>query len=102
MAWKFELLTKPGEELLITEGPVRHGQHILFTQIRRSKSPRLDPKTNEITGWRTGTNRTDGRAVDEDGPLFGLCSGGRVIVRVDRDGKVAVVADQLDGKKLST
>src|SRR5688572_16997914 len=102
MAWKFELLTKPGDELMITEGPVWDGQHILFTQIRKSKILRLDTKTNEITEWRTGTNRTNGLAFDENGRLFGCCSGGRAIVRFDPDGKNVVVADRLDGKKLST
>ena len=37
MSWKFELLTKPGTELLITEGPVWDGEQILFTQIRQNR-----------------------------------------------------------------
>src|ERR671915_1117533 len=102
MAWKFELLTKPGDELLITEGPVWDGEQILFTQIRQNRILRHDLKTNAITEWRTGTNRTNGLAFDENGRLFGCCSGGRAIVRFDPDGKNTVIADRLDGKKLST
>ena len=76
MAWKFELLTKPETELGITEGPVWNGEHILFTQIRKNRIMRYDPKTGEIDEWRTGTNRTNGLAFDDLGRLFGCCSGG--------------------------
>ena len=102
MAWKFELLTKPDTEQFITEGPVWNGEHILFTQIRKNRILRYDPKTNAIDEWRTGTNRTNGLAFDENGRLFGCCSGARAIVRFDGDGKNVVVADRLDGKKLNT
>src|SRR5688500_646363 len=102
MAWKFELLLKPETELNITEGPVWDGERILFTQIRKNRILCYDPKTDEINEWCTGTNRTNGLAYDEDGRLFGCCSGGRAIVRFDSDGEKVVVADRLDGKKLST
>ena len=102
MSWKLELLTKPGTEQLITEGPVWNGEHILFTQIRENRILRYDPKTDVIDGWRTGTNRTNGLAYDENGRLFGCCSGGRAIVRFDPDGKNVVIADKLDGKRLNT
>ena len=102
MSWKFELLTKPGTELLITEGPVWDGEQILFTQIRQNRIMRYDPKTNAIDVWRTGTNRTNGLCYDADGRLFGCCSGGRAIVRFDPDGKNVVVADRVDGKRLNT
>ena len=102
MSWNFELLTKPGDELLITEGPVWNGEAILFTQIRQNRILRYDWKTEEISVWRTGTNRTNGLCFDLNGRLFGCCSGGRAIVRFDPDGKNVVVADRLDGKRLST
>ncbi len=102
MSWKFELLTKPADEQLITEGPVWDGEFIYFTQIRKSRIMRYAPKTGAIDVWRTGTNRTNGLAFDADGRLFGCCSGGRAIVRFDPDGKNVVVADRVDGKKLNT
>ena len=101
MSWKFELLLKPEGEI-ITEGPVWNGEEILFTHIRKSRILRYEPKTHAITEWRTGTNRTNGLCFDAQGRLFGCCSGGRSIVRFDPDGKNVVVADRLDGKKLST
>lgn len=102
MAWKFELLMKPDTEQFITEGPVWDGEHIYFTQIRKNRILRYDPKTNVIDEWRTGTNRTNGLAFDEHGRLFGCCSGSRAIVRFDPDGKNVVIADRTDGKKLNT
>jgi gluconolactonase len=102
MPWKFELLLKPETELNITEGPVWDGECILFTQIRKNRILRYDLGTDEITEWRTGTNRTNGLAYDENGRLFGCCSGGRAIVRFDPNGENVVIADNLDGKKLST
>ena len=102
MPWKFELLLKPDTEQFITEGPVWDGECILFTQIRKNRIMRYDLKSGAITEWRAGTNRTNGLAYDENGRLFGCCSGGRAIVRFDPDGRNVVIADRLDGKKLST
>jgi gluconolactonase len=101
MSWKFELLMKPEGEL-ITEGPVWTGEEILFTHIRKSRILRYDLKSGAITVWREGTNRTNGLCFDAHGRLFGCCSGGRSILRFDADGKNTVIADRVDGKKLST
>lgn len=101
MQWKFELLRKPSA-VPLTEGPVWDGEHIYFTHIRASLIMRYDPKSGAITEWRSGTNRTNGLAFDAQGRLFGCCSGGRSIVRFDPDGKNVVIADRLEGKKLST
>jgi gluconolactonase len=99
MQWKFELLMKPST---ITEGPVWDGEYLYFTHIWTSRILRYDPKSGAITDWRTGINRCNGLAYDAQGRLFGCCSGGRSIVRFDPDGRNAVVADRVDGKKLNT
>jgi gluconolactonase len=101
MSWKFELLMKPSS-VPLTEGPVWDGEFLYFTHIQASKILRYDLKTNAITDWRSGTNRTNGLAYDARGRLFGCCSGGRAIVRFDPDGKNVAVADRVDGKKLNT
>ena len=101
MRWKFELLLKPSA-VPLTEGPVWDGEYLYFTHIRASRIMRYDPRSGAITEWRSGTNRTNGLAFDARGRLFGCCSGGRSIVRFDPDGRNVVIADRLDGKKLST
>ena len=88
MSWKFDLLTKPLGG--VAEGPIWDGEQMLFTHIPASRILRIDPRTDEITVWREGTNRTNGLAHDTAGRLFGCCSGGRAIVRFDDDGTTAV------------
>ncbi len=101
MQWKFELLMKP-PAVPLTEGPVWDGEHLYFTHIRASRIMRYDPGSGVITEARTGTNRTNGLAFDAGGRLFGCCSGGRAIVRLDADGKNADIADRGGGKRLNT
>jgi gluconolactonase len=99
--WKFELLMKPSA-VPLTEGPVWDGEHLYFTHIRASRIMRYDPKSGALGEWRTGTNRTNGLAFDEQGRLFGCCSGGRSIVRFDPDGHIVTIANRVEGKKLNT
>ena len=99
MQWKFELLLKPST---ITEGPVWDGEFLYFTHIQSSRILRYDPKAETITDWRTGINRCNGLAYDAQGRLFGCCSGGRSMLRFDSDGRNAVIADRVDGKRLNT
>ena len=100
MSWRFQLLNKPFGT--VAEGPIWDGEALYFTHIQASQILRCDPKTDEITLARSGTNRTNGLAHDAAGRLFGCCSGGRSIVRFDPDGSTAVVADRLDGQRLNT
>ena len=101
MAWQyhFELLTRPYGG--VSEGPVWDGEAILFTHIPSSRVMRYDPDSGVITEARGGTNHTNGLAFDAQGRLFGCCSGGRAIVRLDDDA-IVPVADRVDGQKLNT
>jgi len=101
MSWTFELLylDEDGET---TEGPIWTGRELLFTNIRRDRILRYDPKSGDIDEWRTGTNRTNGLAMDASGRIFGCCAGGRSIVRFDSDGTDTIIVDRLDGKRLNT
>jgi len=100
MSWKFELLAKPYGG--VTEGPVWDGEAIYFTHIPTGRIMRHDPRSDAITEWRTGTNRTNGLAFDLEGRLYGCCSGGRAIVRFDPEGQTATIADRLEGKRFNT
>ena len=102
MAWQyqFELLNKPYGG--VTEGPVWDGEAILFTHIPTSRIMRLDPNSDTITELVNGTNHVNGLAFDNQGRLFGCCSGGRSIVRFNQDGSAVTVADRVDGQRLNT
>jgi gluconolactonase len=99
MQWTFELLLKPST---ITEGPVWDGEFLYFTHILTSRILRYDPRSGVIADWRTEINRTNGLAFDAQGRLFGCCSGGRSMLRLDADGSNTVIADRVDGKRLNT
>ena len=100
MSWQFETLSKPQGG--ISEGPVWDGEALYYTHIQASRILRFDPKTQEITEARGGTNRTNGLCFDAEGRLFGCCSGGRSIVRFDPDGSTVTIADHLDGQRINT
>jgi gluconolactonase len=105
MQWRFELLMKPSGVPIpkrnSLEGPVWDGEHLYFTHIPASRIMRHDPKSGEITEWRTRTKMTNGLALDARGQLFGCSAGGRSILRFDRDGRNVVIADRTEGKKLN-
>ncbi|MEK7814291.1 MAG: SMP-30/gluconolactonase/LRE family protein [Chloroflexota bacterium] len=100
MDWKFQLLNKPYGG--VTEGPVWDGEAVYFTHIPASRIMRYDPRTGEISQWRSNTNHTNGLAYDAQGRLFGCCSAGRAIVRFDSGGKTTTIANRLDGQRLNT
>ena len=100
MSWRFQLLNRPYGG--VTEGPVWDGEAIYFTHIPTSRIMRYNPKIGEISEWRTDTNHTNGLVFDAQGQLYGCCSGGRSIVRLETDGSTTTVADQLNGQRLNT
>ena len=73
----------------------RFGGWIRFTHIPTSRIMRLDPNSDTITDLVNGTNHVNGLAFDNQGRLFGCCSGGRSIVRFNQDGSAVTVADGL-------
>ena len=100
MEWRFQLLAQPFGG--ITEGPVWDGEAVLFTHISASRIMRFDPRSEEFSEVRGGTNHTNGLAHDLDGRLYGCCSGGRSIVRLEPDGTTTTIAGEVDGQKLNT
>src|SRR2546428_473891 len=101
MAWEFEMVAGPFNPRL-TEGPAWDGQALLFTHIPASRILRYDPQTGACTVFREHTNHTNGLAFDAEGRLYGCCSGGRSIVRLEADGTTTTIVDHLDGVPLHT
>ena len=96
MSWNFELVAGPYGGT--TEGPVWDGKALLFTNIPNNRILRYDPQTGDTTEYRTGTNRTNGLCYDSQGILYGCQSGGRRIVRFEKDGTtIASLPHQLEG-----
>ena len=98
MSWNFELVAGPYGGT--TEGPVWDGQALLFTNIPNNRILRYDPQTGGTTEHFTGTSRTNGLCYDSQGNLYGCQSGGRRIVRFEKDGTtITSLPHQLEGKR---
>lgn len=101
MSWDFELVAGPYGGT--TEGPVWDGQAVLFTNIPNNRILRYDPKSGEATEYFTGTNRTNGLCFDAQGNLYGCQSGGRRIVRFEKDREtITSLPHRLEGKRHNT
>jgi len=98
--WEWELVAGPFSRL--TEGPAWDGKDLLFTHIPESRIMRYSPDTGECTVYREGTNHINGLNFDVNGNLYGCCSGGRSIVRLEHDGSTTTIVDRLDGVRINT
>jgi gluconolactonase len=81
-----------------TEGPVfsRLG-YLLFSDIPRGKIMKWKPGST-VVAFRENSNGANGLTFDHQGRLL-ACERDRV-TRTEKDGKVTVLADQFEGKKL--
>ena len=100
MDWEFEILAGPYGRT--AEGPAWDGRALLFTHIPENRIMRYDPQTGACTEYRTETNHTNGLVFDAGGHLYGCCSGGRSIVRLEADGRTTTIVDRLDGTRINT
>jgi gluconolactonase len=90
-----------------TEGPVMDGRGgLLFDDIPRNRIHRYDPGDGKVTIFREPSFRANGLAFDAEGRLIACegnsSDGGRRVTRTERDGRVAVLADRYQGKRLNS
>ena len=97
MEWEYELLAGPYGGA--TEGPAWDGEALLFVHMPSSRIMRYDPRTGKTTEHITGTERTNGLALDNRGNLYGCQMGGRRIARFDADGTITHLPNILDGHR---
>jgi gluconolactonase len=88
---------------LTTEGPVWHGDHLLFTDIPRSRIVRWQmlPEGPEVRTFRTPTGNANGLTLDRAGRVICCEQGARRVTRLEHDGSVTVLADRFEGKRLN-
>ena len=84
-----------------TEGPAwsRDG-YLLFSDIPASKLIKKAPERDHET-FRESTNGAAGNAFDAQGRLYTCETHGRRVTRTDKKGRVEVLADKWDGKRLN-
>ncbi len=99
MSWDLELVDGPYGGT--TEGPAWDGAGLLFTHIPASRIMRYDPQAKTSTVFRADTNCGNGLMLDPSGALYACEGGARRVVRYERDGGAAVLADGFESQQLN-
>jgi gluconolactonase len=93
---------KVAGDFQFTEGPVwsRDG-YLLFSDIPASKILRFTPGKPGTEVYRGNTNGANGIAFDTRGRLYYCEGAGRRVVRIDHAGKLQVLAERFEGRRLN-
>ncbi|TAK26118.1 MAG: SMP-30/gluconolactonase/LRE family protein [Chloroflexota bacterium] len=87
-----------------TEGPVWRGSDLLFSDIPNNRTVRyrILGEGPEVTTFRTPSGNANGLTLDHQGRLLACEHSGRRVSRVNADGSVETMADNYEGKRLSS
>jgi gluconolactonase len=86
-----------------TEGPVWLAEEtcLLFSDIPGNQIFKLKPNGQVVT-FRQPSGNANGLAQDREGRLIACEHSNRRVTRTEKDGSIAVLADQFQGKKLNS
>jgi gluconolactonase len=90
------------------EGPVyfRDGDYLLFSDIPNNRIMRFVPDLSGLSGtvsvYRQPANNTNGHTRDREGRLVSCEHGARRVTRTEPDGRITVLADCWQGKRLNS
>lgn len=111
----FRQLFNPNQRLLKlftgcawAEGPVyfRDQDVLLWSDIPNNRILRFTPDQSGLEGsvsvYRQPSNYTNGHTRDREGRLISCEHGGRRVSRTEYDGRVTVIADNYQGKRLNS
>ena len=86
------------------EGPAYfpEGGYLLFSDIPNNRIMKYDEKTGNVSVFRSPSNYANGNTRDRQGRLV-TCehSSTRRITRTEKNGKITVLADSFEGKRLN-
>ena len=87
-----------------TEGPVYFpaGRYTLFSDIPNDRIMRYDETDGSVSVFRTPCGYANGHTVDRQGRLVSCEHGGRRVSRTEIDGRITVIADSYQGKRLNS
>jgi gluconolactonase len=95
-------VVKAAEKYQFTEGPVwSHEGYLLFSDIPASKIMKLTPGEGAAVVFREKSNGANGNTFDTHGRLYSCEGETRRVVRTDKNGKVEVLAEKFEGKRLN-
>lgn len=86
------------------EGPVwfGDGRYLLVSDIPNNRILRWDETSGVTSVFRQPSNHANGHARDMQGRLIGCEHHTRRITRTEYDGRITVLADRFDGKRLNS
>jgi len=87
-----------------TEGPAYFpaGRFTLFSDIPNDRIMRYDETDGSVSVFRTPCGYANGHTVDRQGRLVSCEHGGRRVTRTEHDGRITVIADNYQGKRLNS
>jgi gluconolactonase len=88
-----------------TEGPVWFGdimQCVIFSDVPNNRLMRYDAITGETKLFRSPSNFANGSTRDRQGRLVTCEHAARRVTRTEYTGKITVLADKFEGKKLNS
>ncbi|WP_426954692.1 SMP-30/gluconolactonase/LRE family protein [Muricoccus radiodurans] len=86
------------------EGPVWFGDHrcLIWSDVPANRMFRWDEQTGQTTIFRSPSNFSNGNTRDREGRLITCEHLGRRVVRTEHDGRITVLADGFEGKRLNS
>src|SRR3978361_1480321 len=86
------------------EGPAyfRAGRYLIFSDIPNNRQMRLLEDDNHHSVFRSPSLNSNGNTVDRQGRLITCQHAGRRVVRTELDGRITIIADSYNGKKLNS
>jgi gluconolactonase len=87
-----------------TEGPVYFpaGRFTLFSDIPNDRIMRYDETDGSVSVFRQPAGNANGHTVDRQGRLVSCEHGNRRVSRTEIDGRITVIADNYQGKRLNS
>ncbi|WP_299145399.1 SMP-30/gluconolactonase/LRE family protein [uncultured Tateyamaria sp.] len=87
-----------------SEGPVwfAAGRYLLWSDIPNNRIMRFDETDGSVSTFRNPSNNTNGHTVDRQGRLVSCEHLARRVTRTEHDGRITVIADSYEGKRLNS
>ena len=115
---RFEILDDQGLGLRLLSGTVEQlatgfywaegpqwfgdGRYLLFSDIPNNRILRWDETNGVLSDFRKPSHHANGLARDRQGRLLACEHGTRRVTRTEYDGRITVLADHFDGKRLNS
>ena len=74
---------------------------VLFSDIPNDRMLRFDECDGRVSVFRQPCGYANGHTVDREGRLVSAEHGGRRVSRTEPDGRITVIADTFEGKRLT-